>query len=412
MSDQLTSEIAQLLKTKGEGDLYLGFSRELEKRYVEYARNRFGKINITYPFLGAAGMLLFLFSDLQIAPAAMWSFFWARLMGVAIVVGVTLFLRRNQNVDTAIKNHHADHLMLSLGTFALHVLMLFIGGIAAQFGELHYQTGSLIIIVLYCTVIRVDFRYTVPTVALICITQLLFSALYLSNHAVLVEHGFMFITIAFFSCLANARMEHETRKTYLQSLLINLEQQQLEEVRQQLFVLSISDALTGLTNRRGFDQQAPKVWSMCLRSRTPLALLMIDVDFFKPYNDTLGHSAGDAALRQVGAVIGLAGRRPEDIVARLGGEEFVVVLPNTDQIAADIAAESLRQSVVDLAIAHPSSEYPVLTVSIGMAVTTPTVEYEFQQLLDEADANLYEAKRSGRNQVWPKNALQSGHEAD
>lgn len=402
MADHLKNDIVHLLKTRGEGNLYLGFSGELESRYVEYAHNRFGKINFTYPFLGAFGMLLFLFSDYQVAPAGMWSFFWARVTGVAIVIGFTLVLRRDRRSVSAIKNHHLDHLVISLGTLLLHFLLLFIGAIAANHGELHYQTGSLILIVLYCTVVRVDFRYTAPTTLVICLTQLAFSYLYLKDHSVVVEHGFMFTTIALFSCLANGRMEHETRKTYLQEQLILLEQQQLEEAKQQLYLMSISDPLTGLTNRRGFDLQMPKVWSFCLRSGKPLTLLIIDVDYFKQYNDTLGHPAGDEALKQVGHLILQSGRRPEDIVARLGGEEFVIVLPHTDREAAEAAAEILRQRVVSLAIPHPSSPLSLLTVSIGLANSLPTAMNTFESLFEEADANLYEAKRAGRNQVWPK----------
>lgn len=402
MSDRIKDEISHLLDTRGQGGLYAGFNHELEKRYVEYARNRFSKINISYPFFGAVGLLLFLFSDYQIAPNAMPEFLFARLAGVAIVVGLALILWRDQARDDAIRNHHINNLVISVATLLVHLLLLYIGAIAALHGELHYQTGSMILIVLYCAVVRVDFRYTAPTVMVIWLTQLLFSYLYLNNHSVLVEHAFMFTSVAFFSCLANARMEHETRKTFLQEQLISIEQQELEETKQQLYLMSISDPLTGLANRRGFDQQIQKSWSFCLRTASPLSLLMIDVDFFKQYNDTLGHSAGDEALKQVGKVIAETVKRPEDIVARFGGEEFIVALPNTDKAAAYGIAERVRQRVYQLGLPHPATEASVITISIGLATETPTISGEFRALLNEADESLYEAKRQGRNRVLPE----------
>ncbi|MNM82735.1 Phytochrome-like protein cph2 [compost metagenome] len=137
-----------------------------------------------------------------------------------------------------------------------------------------------------------------------------------------------------------------------------------------------------------------------MREQQQLSLLMIDVDYFKAYNDSFGHLAGDEALRQVAEAIRGSCSRPTDLPARYGGEEFALVLPNTSPGGARLIAEKLRQTVLGLGIPHNA---PVadsrLTVSIGLATQTPAVGGHCRQLISAADKGLYQAKDSGRNQV-------------
>jgi diguanylate cyclase (GGDEF)-like protein len=170
--------------------------------------------------------------------------------------------------------------------------------------------------------------------------------------------------------------------------------QQADLLRSMAFV----DGMTGIPNRRQFDETLARDWRSCLRSASPLTVLMIDIDHFKQFNDSYGHPAGDACLKQIAAALQPGGGRPRDLVARYGGEEFVLLLPSTDLAGGQLKAEGVRSAVQDLAIAHrASSVAAVVTVSIGIATVVPTPELTPERLVAAADAQLYAAKLRGRN---------------
>jgi diguanylate cyclase (GGDEF)-like protein len=158
--------------------------------------------------------------------------------------------------------------------------------------------------------------------------------------------------------------------------------------------LAYKDGLTGIYNRRYFDHSLERQSSLSARNNAPLSLLMIDIDFFKRYNDTLGHLAGDDALRGVAELLQSCCNRPTDLAARYGGEEFAVLLPDTTEDGAVMIAKNILSEMKAANIPHPDSERPYLTVSIGIAVST---DGETTSLLDLADKQLYLAKKLGRN---------------
>ncbi len=173
----------------------------------------------------------------------------------------------------------------------------------------------------------------------------------------------------------------------------------LGQANAELTALASTDALTGLANRRMFDSTLTKEWYRALRDGVPLALLMIDVDRFKPLNDLFGHQVGDAFLAMVGRVISHTVRRAGDLAARYGGEEFAVVLPSTGASGALDIAEHIRRAVLGIDTrAIVEGGYPV-SVSIGVAATVPLAGSGATGLLHNADAALYQAKRNGRNRV-------------
>jgi two-component system chemotaxis family response regulator WspR len=181
---------------------------------------------------------------------------------------------------------------------------------------------------------------------------------------------------------------------------LRVSQQQLLDTNLKLQRLMNSDGLTGLSNRRHFDEYLELEWRRATREQTQLSLMMIDVDYFKAYNDGFGHLEGDEALRQVAQAIRTSCSRPSDLPARYGGEEFAMVLPNTSPGGARLLAEKLRQSILGLNIPHiapaPGSS---LTVSIGVATVIPQQGMNCRQLILDADKGLYQAKNNGRNQV-------------
>ncbi len=184
---------------------------------------------------------------------------------------------------------------------------------------------------------------------------------------------------------------------FLATFVDRTEQQAQSELLREL---AFRDGLTGVANRRHFDQTLEAEWRRCRRSRQPLALIMIDIDHFKQFNDLYGHQSGDACMRTVASTLRAALTRSHDLVARYGGEEFVCLLPECDLPKARARAEVLRQAVQALAIAHGgSSVAPVVTVSCGVAAQVPDGEHTPESLLARADANLYRAKAQGRNRV-------------
>lgn len=175
---------------------------------------------------------------------------------------------------------------------------------------------------------------------------------------------------------------------------------QIVHQRRLLEQLAALDGLTGIPNRRRFDQALEQEWRRCQRAGQPLSLIVADVDWFKPYNDALGHAAGDRVLQEVAAVLRQGARRPGDLAARYGGEEFVLLLPGTDVPQAQELAEQLRGRVQQLALAHPASPVALsVTLSLGGASTLAQTSEVDGSFFARADAALYQAKKAGRNRV-------------
>lgn len=174
---------------------------------------------------------------------------------------------------------------------------------------------------------------------------------------------------------------------------------ELRDANSQLTMLASLDGLTGVANRRSLDEKFLQEWRRAMRVRVPLALLMIDIDHFKQYNDDNGHMMGDQCLQAVAQALMDIARRPQDLVARYGGEEFVLLLPQTDLNGARHLAETLRETVFNLAIDHPSSGWGRVTISIGCASCIPARGEDNLLLIGLADTALYQAKQAGRNRV-------------
>lgn len=167
---------------------------------------------------------------------------------------------------------------------------------------------------------------------------------------------------------------------------------------EQLKALSTQDALTGVPNRRAFDQRFDEEWRRAQRDQDPIALLMVDIDHFKPYNDAYGHQAGDECLQRIATTLQDTVARPADFVARYGGEEFAIVLPGTAEHGPRDVAEAMRRAVADLGIPNARQSGPV-TISVGVASVRPATTDGPEELIAAADRALYRAKQNGRNRV-------------
>lgn len=198
--------------------------------------------------------------------------------------------------------------------------------------------------------------------------------------------------------------EYQMLVQIIEQIAIAIQQSQLyhalQEANQELERLVNVDALTQVANRRYFDEYLEQEWRRLQREGLPLSLIICDIDYFKQYNDTYGHLIGDRCLEQVAQALSSTLKRPADLIARYGGEEFAAILPNTPLQGAVTVAEQMQEAIANLQIPHIGTglSEPIVSISLGIACTTPTVNIPLIRLLDLADRALYQAKHKGRNQ--------------
>lgn len=185
-------------------------------------------------------------------------------------------------------------------------------------------------------------------------------------------------------------------------------EQKLKAAYDEVEKLAVVDPLTGIANRRRFEEYLDAEWRRAIRERNPLSMVLVDVDLFKLFNDSYGHVRGDDCLKQIAETAIEVVTRAGDVVARFGGEEFAIVLPNTDEMGALEIAKQLRSAVAGRRISHEASPHGVVTISGGCATITPRLGEGPSQLVDQADRALYAAKRHGRNRVCTSRDLDPG----
>jgi diguanylate cyclase (GGDEF)-like protein len=194
-------------------------------------------------------------------------------------------------------------------------------------------------------------------------------------------------------------IDRQHRENYLQNCMIELNRLELMRQAQQLSILSQQDALTGLANRRYLDEVLENEWKRSIRHEVPITIMMVDIDCFKLYNDTLGHIQGDQCLRRIAILLGSISSRSGDLAARYGGEEFLLLFSMTDKEQALIQVQRLMELVRNIAIAHPrSSVSKYVTISVGVATMIPHLNDSLSEFISKADHALYVAKSNGRNQ--------------
>ncbi|WP_320055827.1 diguanylate cyclase [Desulfuromonas thiophila] len=194
---------------------------------------------------------------------------------------------------------------------------------------------------------------------------------------------------------SNIFLDISTRRRQEQQLLAT--QQQLEQANRELQLLARRDGLTGIANRRSFDEALDSLWRQAARNRQPLSLLMIDIDHFKVYNDRFGHPQGDRCLQEIARLLQQCCLRPADLVCRYGGEEFAILLPETRENDALQVARRIQQQLRQRALPHPTSPSGYLSLSIGLCCLVPEPQHCYQELIDCADHRLYQAKAAGRD---------------
>jgi diguanylate cyclase (GGDEF)-like protein len=225
------------------------------------------------------------------------------------------------------------------------------------------------------------------------------------EHLVMQDTSIIVINATLYTLIAAYTLEHGARKEWLLNRISQRQHDELEATTRHLQQLSVSDPLTGLSNRRQFELDFDRTWSDSAARHQPVGLLIVDVDFFKNYNDCHGHPAGDRCLQQIAGILADLAARGQGSAARLGGEEFALLLPGRDLNQTLQMGQAVCQAVRQARIAHGfSPAVPHVTLSAGAASLVAGQPDGLRDLLKAADQALYQAKASGRNRVGPVDA--------
>jgi len=371
------------------------FPEQVEAAYqLEMDRMRERRLRRT----GIAAVLLygaFAVSDRVMIPDAYEKAWAVRfLVVVPLLLLCTLFVYR-------IRHLVWREAAMSAAIIAAGVSLPWIAGLSSHPNAAHYQTGLTLIVLFGNIVVSLRFRSALTTSAVMTIIYgYALSGIHSMPPEVRFNNWLFCFAAVTISLIANFRMDQDQRRAYFARMREHERNEELSHAVELLGRLSSEDALTQVANRREFDRRLDIEWGRARRDGKPLSLVMVDVDFFKNFNDHYGHQAGDACLQQIARCLRGIPQRPADLVARFGGEEFVVLLPGTPEEDAAALAERMRTALLALQIPHATSRVASgVTASFGVAAMHPTGSLPPSTLIAAADAALYEAKEQGRNRV-------------
>jgi diguanylate cyclase (GGDEF)-like protein len=287
---------------------------------------------------------------------------------------------------------------------AICILNLIVQGTRTTSSTLFGAICVLITALFVGVVMRLRFPYVAVSLPAMLISSLgfLYRSAAVDRSEATLASSLMVIGIGII-LVASYSMEREERRNYLLSLQRDMQAEELALTNAALQRLSSVDKLTGLPNRRSFEEKMESMWAECSRTGEPLAAVVIDVDHFKMVNDVYGHLYGDETLKRIGSLLPQALRSPSDMAARFGGEEFILLLAHTEANIAVMVAERARQLVESAGtpiVAGAANEKPIwITVSCGVSSCIPNEAMTWTSLVAAADEALYAAKRNGRNRV-------------
>ncbi|APX94120.1 hypothetical protein BWR19_14900 [Halomonas sp. 1513] len=388
----------QALLTKVESELIkpwyrLRFSPAVEARFETDTSPRRCRHLVLAGIVALVIYDLFLLNDYIFRPEILGTAAWLRL-GLITPLGLTALYCVSRNLAPAVREAMMSAAVIS--TMLISNVIFFISKAPYSF----LDTFAFGLIPLVSNVIfSLRFAFAAATSLICTLMMAVFVVLYQPMaFEIKVYTLVLFTANVVFTLLANFRLESSERKSYLLLLRERLRNQVALEDNQALTKISATDPLTGVANRRHFDSVLAQHWEDAIARQTMLGILVIDIDYFKNYNDHYGHLQGDHCLRHVALEIQQHVRHEDDLVVRFGGEEFVVLLLNASAASAYRAAERIRQGIEALGLPNEGAPHaPMVTVSIGAAVTQPAEGMAPPALLRRADEALYQAKGAGRN---------------
>lgn len=385
----------------------LRFADDVEARFEADTQRQRSRNMVLAGLISAIIYCLFLINDYSFRPEAFATAVQLR-MGVMLPFGLSVLWWVYRGVSPVLR----ETLMASTVVVATVVSCLIFAKSVAPYSYLDVFSFGLILLV-GNIVYSLRFSYACASSAASIVIILAFVLPY---EPMPVEAKrlaiFTIIAMGIFSLVANYRFELSERTSYLHVLKEKIRAGYYLKDNQKLSQLSITDPLTNLANRRQFDAVLPVRWKEAIDKGMCMGLMVIDIDYFKAYNDFYGHLQGDICLQQVAKAMH-DNSRDADLVVRLGGEEFVVLMVNASSEATNVAAERIRASIEALRIPNFGvSHQAYITVSVGVAVLSPTDELTPTDLLSAADRALYEAKRQGRNVIRMANLAGSPSDGD
>ncbi|CAJ1821713.1 diguanylate cyclase [Aeromonas jandaei] len=376
----------------------LRFSEPRESQFQHFYVEAYARRSGIYLIFGMVVFLLFGISDAMLLDHALWPVLRVRLvvtLVLLVILGVFVYLSYQVG-------HRHIMAFESCGLVINNGAIVYIAFLAMHDGVPEYQMGTLLVILFAATLSRLTFRYCALTISL-CLGSyclLLLVPDMQDSRNITINNLAVFMATTVIAMINCYQREYDSRRDFITSRLLEEQHGQLKEAQARLTWLVERDALTGLYNRRHFDHHFGYYDKLCRYRGKSLSLLLIDVDHFKRYNDGYGHLAGDECLRLLGHVLSGHARRKEEFAARIGGEEFALVLPGLTLEEAVLRGEAFRQDIQALALSHPDGN--LVSVSVGVAAkdeTTPWCDGGQEWLRLLADQALYRAKDEGRNRV-------------
>lgn len=398
--ENIDSDILEIQKLLGAQGPFLRFPAVLERafrlhvqgRAIELLNHAWWVILAFYVFLGIltwAQVQAYSDPALLQANEHVW---WILYVAEGGVIAVLLTLPRVPGLDRLYKVY--------VSLIAMSAATAITIGTSAFKDPYFNQHSSYVVILIIAIIYGIGGLRTVPAV-IACTASALVSYIAIQVYGLWYNWGHFsqYVVLAnVVGILLCYLLERRDRVMFLQAQLLELEKRRLDQLSQEFNRLSREDVLTGLANRRHFNEVFQQEWDRARRDNRPLALIFVDVDHFKPFNDTHGHVEGDRALAQVGMALKTVLQRPGDLAARYGGEEFVLLLPNTPVEGACDVALQVAQAIAALRILHRASKVADhVTASMGLASMLPGGELRSGQLLARADEAVYAAKEAGRN---------------
>ncbi len=395
------TELASLQQTYRDGFARLRFPEPWEDIFrSEYTLKSITQARIA-AVLGIVLYMLFGFRDMFFASeviTTVWIIRYGIVMPILILVLVLSFVRVMQ--PHILKLTMAAILAVGFGVFAVSAVM------SRPLNSM-IDTGLIPILVYACTVSRMRFLQATCCGLTLFVMHQMFAfnsganaPFFMGSEPYQVHQAFSFlifivILISLFACYM---LEYRVRENFVQQKLLESDRNNLQGLTKTLQQLSSTDSLTGMYNRRHFNQCLNAEWGRCQRDHRPLSLILLDIDFFKPFNDNYGHQAGDEVLKQVGRALKDVAKRGGEVAARYGGEEFILLYPEVDREGLEKIADKVNAVVREIGIKHEYSRAEdVVTCSVGGISLIPSQDYTPEQVIEEADKCLYQAKESGRN---------------
>jgi len=373
---------------------------EQEREFQRYYLHRFGGMMRIAIVAGIVIYALFGFLDYLLYPdQARILWLWRYGMAMPLLLLVAYYLFRNDDQAYSQPFIAFGSLVGGLGIVGMAT------AIPPEAPDIYFA-GLMLAAMFTYTVFRLQFVWAASVSWVVLLAYNVASILARTATAQeLLSADFFYVSANLMGMVACYEMEYDARSNFVLQRELEGEQKRLDQLNRRLDELAHHDHLTRLANRRYFFEYFQQEWNRHLRHGAPLSLILVDVDDFKAYNDTYGHQAGDECLRQIAGTLADTARRAGDVVARLGGEEFVALLARTDTEDACRLAEKLCRQVAQLAVPHAASRAAnVVTISVGAATLVPDQQHRLEDLFRNADEALYEAKEAGRNRVVCRSA--------